>query len=64
MFVCVYVRSYLRNPLTDLPQILIGELCRTTEMFLAKLKSQSWVPKLVNYISSLKIHITYKDTYT
>ena len=30
MFVCVYVRSYLRNPLTDLPQILTKDLGRKT----------------------------------
>ena len=28
--VCLFVRSQLRNPCTDLPQILIGELGRTT----------------------------------
>ena len=29
--VCFFVRSKLRNPLTDLSQILIGELVRTKE---------------------------------
>ena len=31
MSVCLFVRSYLRNPLTDLSQILIGELGKTWE---------------------------------
>ena len=31
---CLYVRSYLKNPYTDLPQILTKELGRTTGMFL------------------------------
>ena len=31
---CLFFRSELRNPLTDLPQILIRELGRTIEMFL------------------------------
>ena len=35
LFVCLYVRSKLRNTWTDLPQILIGELKRATGMFLA-----------------------------
>ena len=30
---CLFVRSYLMYPWTDLPQILIGELGRTTGMF-------------------------------
>ena len=34
-FDCLYVRSQLRNLLTDLSQFLIGELGRTTGMFLA-----------------------------
>ena len=32
--VCLYVRSELKNSLSDLPQTLIKELERTTEMFL------------------------------
>ena len=46
------------NSLTDLPQILIDELVKSTEVFLGLLKKnlkieslgsrQSWVPKLVS----------------
>ena len=35
MYVCLYVRLKLTNTLTDLPQILIGELVKSTEVFLA-----------------------------
>ena len=38
LFVCLFVRSELRNPLTDLPQIWIVELGRTPGMFLAWFK--------------------------
>ena len=37
--VCLYVRSLLMNPLTDLPQILIRELGRTTGVFLVWFKN-------------------------
>ena len=30
LYVCLIVRLLLRNPWTDLPQILIGELGKTT----------------------------------
>ena len=33
--VCLFGQSKLRNPLTDLPEIFIGELGRPTGMFLA-----------------------------
>ena len=33
--VCLFVRSILKNPWTDLPQILIWELGKPTGMFLA-----------------------------
>ena len=39
LFVCLYVGSYFMNPITDLPQISIGELGRTTQMFLAWFRS-------------------------
>ena len=35
---CLYVRSQLKNPSADLPQILIGELCGNIGMFLLGLE--------------------------
>ena len=44
LFVCLFVRSKLRNPLIDLPQSLIGAFGRTTGMFSAfGFKILSWV---------------------
>ena len=40
--VCLFVRSKLINALTDLPQILIGELRRTIRMFLVEFKDSKF----------------------
>ena len=51
--VCLYVRSKLRNPLTDLPELLTEELSRRTRMFSAWLRSQA----SIIYLPSLYIEM-------